>query len=912
MKWEEAQKYNGLSDEQVALSSQKHGENILKKSKKINPIVAYFKQFIDPMVILLIIAAVISVSLAIYEHLKGSRTSTQIIIGYVEPAIIMLVILLNSAIGAYQEVKSDQAVRALESKTISNSTVIRNNEVISIPANELVVGDLVLLSAGDTINADGRLVNSSNFYAIESSLTGESEAVLKCANWDATDDKTLAENKHLVYSGTFVSNGKASYIVENVGVKTQIGQINTCLQNQKKNLTPLQTKLNKLSKWFGYSGIILLFVSMLLQIIFNNVSSGVWNKPDVYTNSLITGISLAVAAIPEGLIAFTTVILSIGVSKISKEKGLVKNLLAVETLGSANIICTDKTGTLTENKMTVVDLYLHKKGFLDNLETSGIDFNELLNSLCFCNDAYLNIDNEEIKEIGDPTETGLLLYALKHSVTKQELLKNNNIISTLPFDSDRKMMSVLVKDKDKNKIMITKGAPDVVISKCNNINKDEIMQINNDWAAKSYRVLAFAKKNISDDSINFEDEDNLTFIGLVAMIDPSRANVAKSVLEAQNAGIKVVMITGDNLITAKSIATTLGIYDPNGDDICLDGSKLKDWDDDKLRNNVQKIAVYSRVNPSDKLRIVKAWQSYDKVVAMTGDGVNDAPALKASDIGCAMGITGTDVAKQSADFILTDDNFNTIVRSVKNGRQIYDKVKTVIMNLLISSVTEVIVMLIGLIAFYYAFKQYFSDNEFYVFSASQLLWINLLTHGLPAIALGLIDSEINVMNRPPFSKNESIFARGMGINLLWQSLVISLMSLLSYTAGALYTIHFHSNLINNGLNLLTIASTCAFVTMGVATSINAINLINDNSIFKTSVKKYWHVYAAISFSSLSVILVAFVPELAKVFRMYEHLLTFDNGILLAWSLPLAFVNTICFELKKLIMKTKHRPKFAFA
>ncbi|WP_029513632.1 cation-translocating P-type ATPase [Mycoplasmopsis primatum] len=894
MTFDEAQKFNGLTGDQAHQSTLKYGENTLIKRKKLNPFIVYLKQFLDPMVILLLCAAIISFSLAIFEHIQNKAVNNQIIIGYVEPCIILLVILLNGALGAYQEIKSDQAVRALENKTIANATVIRDNVVKVIPANKLVVGDLVLLAAGDIINADGRLVSASNFNVIESSLTGESISVEKNVNWDAIDDKTLANNNHLVYSGTYVSNGKATYIVEAIGQNTQIGKINSMIQSQKKIETPLQIKLNKLSKIFGYAGIILLFISFIMQVLLNNIASKIWTNHDVYTNALVTGISLAVAAIPEGLIAFTTVILSIGVSKISKENGLVKNLLAVETLGSANIICSDKTGTLTENKMTVVDAYTANNKKLIEIKDDDKSLLDLIKISCYCNDAHITVENGAFKEVGDPTETGLLRFGLKYNIAKSELLANHNILSSLPFDSNRKMMSVLIQDKDNKLLMFTKGAPDVIISKCNNIDKKAIMDINNQWASQSYRVLAFAKKEVKNKDINFDDENDLTFVGLIAMIDPPRANVAESINQAKKAGIKTVMITGDNLITAKAIASSLGIYDSQGDDICIDGSTLKDWDDEKLKANVQKIAVYARVNPEDKLRIVKAWQSYDKVVAMTGDGVNDAPALKASDIGCAMGITGTDVSKQSADLILTDDNFNTIVKSIKNGRLIYDKIKIIIMNLLVSSVTEVFVMLIGLIAFYFAFKSYFTNSEFYVFSASQLLWINLLTHGLPAIALGLIDSGKDVMNRKPFSKKESLFARGMGLELLWQSLVISLVSLLSYSGGALYAIHY-----NNGTDLLAIASSCAFITMGIATSINSINLINDKSIFKNSIKKYWLVFVAVSFSTVSILIVAFVPAIANVFKMIPYILSFHNGILLSWSIPLAFINTICFEAKKI-------------
>ncbi|WP_338822380.1 cation-translocating P-type ATPase [Mycoplasmopsis felifaucium] len=901
----EAKKYTGLTSEQAHENMQKYGENTLAKRAKVNPILAYLKQFADPMVILLLIAAAISFGLAIYEHIKLGQVNTRVIAGYVEPCIILLVILLNSLIGAYQEVKSDQAVRALENSSISNVTVKRNNEVIIIPANKLVPGDLVILAAGDTINADGRILEASNFYVVEASLTGESNPIEKFVNWDKPLDSTLANNNNYVYSGTYVTNGKAVYIVEAIGVNTVIGKINSLIQKQKKTETPLQAKLNKLSKWFGYAGVILLFVSFILQILLNNLDTKIWNNPEVYTDSLVTGISLAVAAIPEGLIAFTTVILSIGVTKISKEHGLVKNLLAVETLGSASIICTDKTGTLTENKMTVVDAYTNNK-FLKSLQNNDKDLLELIKVACYCNDAYITLENDKFKEIGDPTETGLLRFGYEYDIKKETLLQKHNIIDSLPFDSDRKMMSVLVESNNNKKVMLTKGAPDVIINRCNNIDKEAILKINEDWAKKSYRVLAFASKVENKNKINFDDEKDLEFVGLIAMIDPPRANVKDSIAEAQRAGIKVVMITGDHLTTANSIATSLEILGP--EDLSVEGSELKKWSDEELAQKVTKIAVYARVNPEDKLRIVKAWQSHEKVVAMTGDGVNDAPALKASDIGCAMGITGTDVSKQSSDLILTDDNFNTIVKSVKNGRLVFDKIKTVIMNLLVSSITEVLVMLIGMVAFNLAFKEYYKNTEygFYIFSASQLLWINLLTHGLPAIALGLVDSGKDVMARKPYLKKESLFARGMGIELLWQSCVVSLVSLLSYAGAVLFCINSSDKMLIENIPL--ISSTCAFITMGLATSINSINLMSDKSIFTSSMKKYWPVWLAALFSALSVIFAAFVPKVAQMFKMFPGITSVNSGIFLAWSVPLALVLTICVEFKKVILNSKNKFK----
>ncbi|WP_029512840.1 cation-translocating P-type ATPase [Mycoplasmopsis iners] len=884
----------GLSSLEVEKRLAQFGENSLIKPKKVNWFVAFFKQFMDPMVILLIIAALISFSLAIYGHVSGKNQGTELIISYVEPAIIVLVISLNSMLGAYQEVKSDQAVRALEKMNETNATVKRDGKVQLIPANQLVPGDIVILNAGDVISADARIIEAYNLKVVEASLTGESLAVEKFADFAKEQNSILAENNHLVFSGTYVTNGKAIVVVEKTGAQTEIGKINSMIQSQEKTLTPLQIKLNKLSKIFGISGIILLFVSFIVQVILTNVVKGSWSEPSAYTDALVIGISLAVAAIPEGLITFTTVLLSIGVAQMTKQKGLVKNLLAVETLGSVSIICSDKTGTLTENKMTVVDGYFNGH-YLGEKSLINEHFVNLAKYLTLCNDAsiHFNEQTQQFDEVGDPTETGLLRFAYSYNLHKDELLKQMPLISSLPFDSDRKLMSVLVKAQNGN-LIITKGAPDVILSRCKNIEINPIELINRQFGEKAYRVLAVAIKETKQNNLDFADENDLTFVGLIAMIDPPRANVAQSIKMAQNAGIKTVMITGDHLNTAKAIASNLGIYQAN--DLAISGEELAKMSDEELKANVTKISVYARVNPSDKLRIVKAWQSHDQVVAMTGDGVNDAPALKASDIGCAMGITGTDVSKQAADLVLVDDNFNTIVNSVKNGRLIFDKIKVVILNLLISSLTEVLVMLIGMILFFLVFRKQIGNHEFYIFGASQLLWINLLTHGLPAIALGLVDSGKNVMNRAPYSRKESVFARGMGWNLIIQSLILSSLTLIAYTLGAIIAINDGKE----GVEFLNYASTAAFLTLGIAASLNSINLMSDKSIFVASMKKYWIVWLAASFSVLCTLFVVLVPDLSSVFRMMKNVYT--QPLILVVGISLAFGLTLSNEGWKLTKK----------
>lgn len=879
----ETDKEKGLSLEEAELRLKKFGTNSIKKTKKINPFFAFLRQFKDLMVILLLFATVFSLSIAIYEIVDfGFFTrQTAAIISFVEPAIILLVVILNSMLGSYQEIKSDQAVRALEKLNELNAKVIRNKRLILIPASQIVPGDILVVEAGDTISADATLFESSNLMVVESSLTGESLAIEKSYSSIVKDNAPLGDQKNKIFSGTYVTNGRGLAIVYATGEKTEIGKINVLIQDQKKNVSPLQLKINKLGRLFGISGIVLLVVTALAQILLDNFLSGNWVNISSYTNSIVTAISLAVAAIPEGLITFTTVILAIGVAKMTKENAIVKSLPSIETLGSANIVCSDKTGTLTENKMVVVDMMFKDKIFAHdpkNLEY----FKPLITNAVLCTDADLHLnENNEFEEVGDPTEIGLLLQGFGVNIKKNDIQKNNPRIASLPFDSDRKMMSVLIQYKDYN-LMITKGAPNEIINKSISGTKGAF-DINEKWSNLTFRVLAFAVKKFdkSKTTITFEDENNLEFIGLIAMQDPPRANVKDSIFECLSAGIKPVMITGDHLTTAVAIAKNLGIYKDG--DKAINGYELSKMTQEQLENYVHNISVYARVNPKDKLRIVKAWQKHQKVVVMTGDGVNDAPALKASDIGCAMGITGTDVSKQAADVVLTDDNFNTIVKAIKSGREIFDKIKTVILNLLISSLSEIIVMLLGLFVFRFVFINTIGNNtEFFVLSASQLLWINILTHGLPAMALGMVHSGDNVMNREPFNKTENIFSRGMGFNLIFQSLVLSFLSLLAY--GIVGSIAQSNGV--EGLEFVRLTSTACFITLGVGSSINSLNLMTKKSIFISNVYNFRLVYFASIFSFSFVLFAAFVPGVRTVFRMLD-ISSFNHDYITAyWLLPL--------------------------
>ncbi|WLP85332.1 cation-translocating P-type ATPase [Mycoplasma seminis] len=888
---------SGLSQDEANKRLQAFGENALKAKKRENIFLMFLRQFKDIMMIMLLVAAAFSFAVAIFEHASGKLTSSgEVAIAYIEPFIILIVVTLNAMLGVYQEIKSDQAVKALEKSNELSCKVIRDGNMQVIPSSQLTIGDLIVIEAGDMIPADAKLVESFSLSVVESAITGEALAVdKKVGDIPNAEQLPLGDRYNTLFSGTYCVAGRAIALVIAIGKETEIGKINSSIQEQEMPKTPLQLKLDKLSKIFGIAGAVLFILATVLQIILTGVFNHQWNNPELYSNALIIGISLAVAAIPEGLITFTTVLLAIGVSRMTKENAIIKAFPAVETLGSTSIICTDKTGTLTENKMTVVKFYdaLYHG---DDLAKS-----QALGSFVACCDAEVNLDeNGAYNEVGDPTETAILRFGLEKDNSKEMFYSKFEKISSLPFDSDRKMMSVLIQTPSGDKIIITKGAPDVIFSKCANVS-DEIKHKNEQWSNQAMRVIAVAFKKVAPDKthITLEDETNLTFSGMVGLIDPPRANVKTSIDEAKSAGIKTVMITGDHLTTAVAIARSLGIYSEG--DIAIDGNKLASMSDEELTKEVKHISVYARVNPSDKLRIVKAWQAHNEVVAMTGDGVNDAPALKASDVGCAMGITGTDVSKQAADVILTDDNFNTIVKAVKSGRETFIRIKTVILNLLVSSLTEIIVMLFGLFLFRFIFKNTINSAEFIVLTAAQLLWINLLTHGLPAIALGMIPSDVDVMHQKPVNKNQSIFANGMGIRLIIQSCVISLAALLSYLIVGLVAQH-------NGVvekDFVKLTSTATFITLGIGSSLNSLNLMSKNSIFKCSFKKYKLVYLASSFSFICMIISAFVPGLAQLFGNVD-LIRFENYSTVYWLIPLllGFTLLICEEITKAVQSFK--------
>lgn len=887
----------GLNNNDVIERQEKFGKNILQEAKKKNPFLVYLAQFKDLLVIILLCATLISYIMAIiYAFQNNWVYSKELLIAFIEPSIILFVVLTNSLIGTIQEIKSEKAINALKNLNPMQAKVKRNGNLLTINSSELVIGDIVFLEAGDIVPADGYLINSSNLQVIESSLTGESLPVLKDHNVKKDLSLPIGDQKFSVFSSSVVVAGNCIFVVTKTGINTELGKIASLVNNEKEQMTPLQTKINKLGKVFAIAGIILFVLSIIVQIIFQAISKGSFKNVIFWSTTLINGISLAVAAIPEGLVAFTSIILAIGIQKMAKQKAIVKNLMAVEALGSCSIICSDKTGTLTQNKMTIVDTFVLNKKYDIANHTSNLN---LIEFASLCSEANLIKENDLYKETGDPTELAFLYYLEQTSSYKTKKILDEKFlrIKTLPFDSDRKLMTSINKINDEN-IVIVKGAPDILLQRCVNLAEKDQKIIKNTidrWSDNTYRVLAIAKKSINNDILNKINnekdsnamsalENNLEFIGLVAMIDPPRETSKEAIAICKSAGIKPIMITGDNIKTAIAIAKQLGIYQDG--DLALTGIELNKLSDDELNANIEKYSVYARVAPEDKIRIVHAWQTKNQVVAMTGDGVNDAPALKAADIGCAMGITGTEVSKQAANMVLADDNFATVVKAVENGRSIYQKIKNVIHNLLITSIAEIILVFFGLLIFKGIFKNEINaltisnpNFEFYILGATQLLWINLFTHGFPAIALGLQDSKENYMKNKPIPKSQSIFANGMGINMLWQGILVGIISLIGYYLGA-------SLAIKNGKtsHFVEYGSTCAFLVLGICATFNAINLMSKKPIFMSNPLFYWKVYASVIFSLSALFIVSFISKIAIAFKITNDLSS--NSTLIAYSLGL--------------------------
>ena len=893
------------------------GKNELIAKKKKNPFIIYLSQFKDLLVIILLFATLFSYIMAFIQAFQSKWTySTELLVSFIEPTIILFVVLTNSLIGAIQEIKSQQAIDGLKKLNPLYSKVKRNGQLINVLSSNIVVGDIVFLEPGDIVPADGRLLNSSNLKVIESSLTGESEPIEKDFKYKKNDSLPISEKKYALFSSSIVSSGTATLLVEKIGENTELGKISKLVKEEKETLTPLQIKINKLGKIFGFSGIGLFVLSMFVQIIFHAISKQSFNNPVFWSTIIINGISLAVAAIPEGLVAFSSIILAIGIQKMAKHNAIVKSLMAVESLGSCSVICSDKTGTLTQNKMTIVDTYIPNSKFAISSISKNDKYLNLIEYASLCLEANLIKENNTYKEVGDPTEIAFL-YALENMSeikTKKELDEKYPRLFSLPFDSGRKLMSSINKINGEN-IVIVKGAPDILINKCNNLSDKEIKELKNKieyWSNNAYRVLMIATKKVSSldiksiKKLNQNDlsnllENNLNFIGLVAMVDPPRESSKESIKLCLNAGIKPIMITGDNINTAMSIAKQLGIYQDG--DLAIEGKDLANMTDEELNNNIDKYSVYARAIPEDKIRIVHAWQNKHQVVAMTGDGVNDAPALKAAEIGCAMGITGTGAAKEASDMILADDNFSTVVKAVENGRSIYNKIKNVIQNLLITSIAEIILVFLGLIIFKFIFKNEISFNvtndpnfDFYILSATQLLWINLFTHGFPAIALGLQESKENYMNQKPVPKNESIFAKRMGINTLWQGILTGILSLLGYYLAARLAI-------NEGNTKLFVeyGSTAAFLILGISATFNAINLMSKKPLVLQNPLFYWKVYLSVFVSLFFLFFVSFVPKINIVFKITKDIL--NNSKLILISLCIPFILVPIYFLNKIIILT---------
>lgn len=828
---------NGLTSEQARRRSAETGKNKLAEGKKTPLILRFLSQFADPMIIILIAAAVIS---AITSVLQKEFPSDVI--------IIMFVVIVNAILGVYQESKAEKAIEALQKMAAATTKVLRDGKVCEIPSEDLTVGDVVLLEAGDAVPADGRIFESASLKIEESALTGESVPVnkfIKAIGLEGQKDVPLGDRKNMMYMGSTVVYGRGKAVITSIGMDTEMGKIAGALSSAKDEQTPLQKKLGQLSKILSFI-VLGICVFMFAFDIVRALVTGTEMNLDFLLGSFMLAVSLAVAAIPEGLAAVVTVVLSIGVTNMSKKNAIIRKLTAVETLGCAQIICSDKTGTLTQNKMTVVEHYCDNEKMLAE-------------GMALCTDVNLDDDGNLV---GEPTEMALVAYSMSLGMNKNELLKSAPRVGEAPFDSNRKMMSTIHKTAD-GILQFTKGAPDEILKHCTRIfkngevspltdaDRDAVLKKNKEFADRALRVLACGYKQLScvpEDQSPDNIENELVFCGLVGMIDPVRPEVKAAIEECRGAGIRPIMITGDHKDTAVAIALELGIIKDKSE--AITGAELDDISDEDFKEKVSQYSVYARVQPEHKVRIVNAWKSRGMITAMTGDGVNDAPSIKSADIGVGMGITGTDVTKNVADMVLADDNFATIVSAVEEGRRIYDNIRKSIQFLLSSNLSEVMAI--------------FTANllGFTILKPVHLLWINLVTDCFPALALSMEKGEKNLMKRPPRKSSDGIFAGGVGFDVVYQGLFVTLLTLAAYFIG-----HF----MEAGRWELTESAdgmTMAFLTMSMCEIFHSFNMRSQHGstvsmLLHGSFNKY--IFGSTVLSLITTALVIEVPFLADAF-----------------------------------------------
>ena len=842
---------SGLTTQQVQANVEKYGLNQLTEKKKATVLEIFLSQFKDMIVLILIIAALLSA-------ITGDAEST---------IVIIAVLILNAVLGTVQHVKAEQSLESLKALSAPNAKVFRNGEKVEIPSKEIVPGDILILEAGDMVAADGRIIENFSLQVNESSLTGESESVNKFI--EAIDKKEIAlgDQKNMVFSGSLVTYGRALVVVTSTGMNTEIGKIAHLMEETQEKATPLQVSLNDFSKKLSFGILIVCAIVFGLSLY----------RGTTIIDSLMFAVALAVAAVPEALTSIVTIVLAIGTQKMAKENAIVKKLRAVEGLGSVSVICSDKTGTLTQNKMTV------KKVYVDNKLIDGLDLdvnseveNYLLYSSILCNDS----SSKDGIEIGDPTEVALVNLGQKINISEISARENFKRLAELPFDSDRKLMSTLNSYDNKN-IMFTKGAFDVLLDRIKFIktsegvkpityeDKQNIINTNKELSENGLRVLAFAYREFENSKeLTLDDENEYTFLGLISMIDPPREESAPAVADCITAGIRPVMITGDHKITATAIAKQIGIFKDG--DRAVEGIELEKMTDEELRDNVEHISVYARVSPEHKIRIVRAWQDREQIVAMTGDGVNDAPALKQADIGIAMGITGTEVSKDAASVILTDDNFATIVKSVANGRNLYRNIKNSIKFLLSGNSSAILtVIYTSLMALPIPFK------------AVQLLFINLLTDSLPAIAIGMEQPQGDLLNEKPRSRTASILDKAFVKEIAFEGFIMSVFVIIAFHLGNKIDANY--------------ASTMAFATLCLARLFHGFSCRGNSSLFTLGFFKNKTSWYAFAFGAILLNLVLFIPAIGNIF---EASILSMNQIGSIYGLALA--PTVIIQIVKII------------